>query len=104
MELVIGDERIVKLSRGDLWLLLECAYSHDIGMAVTGSELYELWRNPDFKEYLLNCLSSKDPDEKEAAQYYQDMDDALRKKEYNNEEKKDKGVNNYAVRFPTCNA
>ena len=77
MELVIGDERIVKLSRGDLWLLLECAYSHDIGMAVTGSELYELWRNPDFKEYLLNCLSSKDPDEKEAAQYYQHMDDAL---------------------------
>ena len=92
MELVIGDERIVKLSRGDLWLLLECAYSHDIGMAVTGSELYELWRNPDFKEYLLNCLSSKDPDEKEAAQYYQDMDDALRKKEYNNEEKKDKDI------------
>lgn len=62
IELVIGDERIVKLSRGDLWLLLESAYSHDIGMALTGEELYDLWSNPDFKEYLLFCLASKDPD------------------------------------------
>ena len=53
IELVIGDERIVKLSRGDLWLLLESAYSHDIGMALTGKELHDLWSDPDFKEYLL---------------------------------------------------
>lgn len=70
IELVIGDERIVKLSRGDLWLLLESAYSHDIGMALTGKELHDLWSDPDFKEYLLACLTSKDPDLKEAASYY----------------------------------
>lgn len=78
IELVIGDERIVKLSRGDLWLLLESAYSHDIGMALTGEELYNLWSNPDFKEYLLFCLASKDTDLKKAANYYQKMDDLLR--------------------------
>ena len=78
IELVIGDERIVKLSRGDLWLLLESAYSHDIGMALTGEELCDLWSNPDFKEYLLFCLTSKDTDLKKAANYYQKMDDLLR--------------------------
>ena len=80
IELVIGDERIVKLSRGDLWLLLESAYSHDIGMALTGKELHDLWSDPDFKEYLLACLTSKDPDLKEAASYYQKMDELLRSK------------------------
>ena len=47
-------------------------------MALTGEELYNLWSNPDFKEYLLFCLASKDTDLKKAANYYQKMDDLLR--------------------------
>ena len=47
---------------------------------MTGKELHDLWSDPDFKEYLLACLTSKDPDLKEAASYYQKMDELLRSK------------------------
>ena len=77
IEMLIGDERLVCLSRGDLWLLLENAYSHDIGMALTGQELYELWKDQEFKEYLISSLESQDMDRKRAAEYYFKMNDVL---------------------------
>ena len=80
IEMVLGDERIVSLSRGDLWLLLEAAYSHDLGMAVTGEELFEIWRNEEFKEFLLMGVSSYGMDIKEAASYYKQMDNLLDRK------------------------
>lgn len=43
--LLLGKNRIDKLSVGDLWLLLEVAYSHDIGMSVTYEELVEIWKD-----------------------------------------------------------
>lgn len=33
IQLILGKDRIKKLSAGDLWLLLEAAYFHDIGMS-----------------------------------------------------------------------
>lgn len=80
IEMVLGDERIVSLSRGDLWLLLETAYSHDLGMAVTGEELFEIWKNEEFKEFLLLGISSYGTDIQEAATYYKQMDNLLSKK------------------------
>lgn len=41
----LGKERASKLSIGDLWLILEAAYSHDIGMATTYLDLEELWKD-----------------------------------------------------------
>lgn len=35
----LGEERIRQLSPTDAWLLLECAYCHDIGMVVSAKEL-----------------------------------------------------------------
>lgn len=43
--MLLGKNKIDKLSVGDLWLLLESAYSHDIGMATCYEELKELWQN-----------------------------------------------------------
>lgn len=77
MELLIGDNRLVSLSRGDLWLLLEGAYSHDIGMALTGEELETIWTDEDFKEYLLKTLTHGGLDMQTAAKYYFQMNDVL---------------------------
>jgi hypothetical protein len=35
IELLLGEDRIRLLSATDTWLLLECSYAHDIGMAVS---------------------------------------------------------------------
>lgn len=43
--LLLGEEKIKQFSVGDLWLLLEAAYSHDIGMFVTYDELKEIWQD-----------------------------------------------------------
>ena len=59
IEMLLGKERIDKLSAGDLWLLLECAYQHDIGMAITYEELVTLWQNQDFKEYIEERIFSE---------------------------------------------
>lgn len=37
----LGEERIRQLSPTDTWLILECAYTHDIGMVVSAKELYD---------------------------------------------------------------
>lgn len=45
IELLIGRRLIRQLSVCDLWLLLEAAYSHDIGMCTSLDELCELWKD-----------------------------------------------------------
>lgn len=51
VEALLGVERIRLLSPTDTWLLLQCAYTHDLGMCVTDREKEELLRraqeNPD---------------------------------------------------------
>lgn len=70
IEMLLGKERIDKLSAGDLWLLLECAYQHDIGMAITYEELIALWRNPKFKNHIEKRIYSELADERKAALFY----------------------------------
>lgn len=66
IESFLGEDRIRLLSPTDTWLLLQCAYTHDLGMVVSEAEkrdmvdFYEkdaekfvsLLNNFDFKEYL----------------------------------------------------
>ncbi len=77
IEMLLGKERIDKLSAGDLWLLLECAYQHDIGMAITYDDLVMLWRDPDFKNYIEEQIYSELADDREAALFYSDMNDLV---------------------------
>src|SRR5262245_41694059 len=49
---VLGEARIDALSATDLWLLLEAAYQHDIGMVVTDKQAHEWLRSRDFRDHL----------------------------------------------------
>lgn len=47
----LGEERIRQLSPTDAWLLLECAYCHDIGMAVSAKEIFDEFAALNEKEF-----------------------------------------------------
>lgn len=59
--LLLGKRKIDLLSVGDLWLILEVSYSHDIGMSVTYDELAALWNNKDeIEKIIYNIYDSDD--------------------------------------------
>lgn len=71
IEMFLGKDRLNKLGIGDLWLLLNCAYSHDIGMSMRHEEIQELWRdNKDFQRYIEEEVNNMDSNAQEALQYY----------------------------------
>ncbi|MCM1219931.1 MAG: hypothetical protein NC548_36120 [Lachnospiraceae bacterium] len=71
IEMFLGKERVNKLGIGDLWLLLNCAYSHDIGMSMWHEEILEMWRsNKDFHRYIEKEVNNMDSNAQEALQYY----------------------------------
>lgn len=78
IELIIGKDRISGLSAGDLWLLLESAYFHDIGMAVTYADLTEIWTSDEFKEFLNSAEVKNDPELLESKNWYARMDELVR--------------------------
>ena len=62
IELFLGDNRIRELSASDTWLLLQAAYSHDIGMSLSAEELVKKMRgDTDFRKDLKeSCLHDSD--------------------------------------------
>lgn len=80
--LLLGREKVSRLSIGDLWLMLETAYFHDIGMAVTNEEIYDLWtKDKDFQEFFQDSLNSGDLDTKKVAEYVRQVDSILLKRQ-----------------------
>ena len=77
IELILGTERVDKLNAGDLWLMLEAAYFHDIGMAVTYEDLTEIWDSKEFQEYLESGVTQADADLKGAKNWYVQMDNLV---------------------------
>lgn len=45
IEALLGEDRIRLLSPTDTWLLLQCAYTHDLGMCVSDKEKEEVFEN-----------------------------------------------------------
>lgn len=80
IELVLGRNRVKLLSASDLWLLLESAYLHDIGMSLSDVQIRDIWTSDDFRAYLLEALAANDIDTKYAASYYLQMDNILNNK------------------------
>lgn len=80
IEMLLGKDRVDQLSAGDLWLLLECAYKHDIGMTLTYEELLELWENNEFKKYIHKMIYTELLDDRQAALFYTQMDNLIRKR------------------------
>lgn len=66
MEKILGRERIEKLSPADTWMLLVCAYMHDLGMLVQGKELEKEWKTEAFQTHIDNCANSHDNELKKA--------------------------------------
>lgn len=81
IELLLGKQRIMLLSASDLWLMLESAYFHDIGMASTYDEIKEMWESQEFRIYLGEVLAGNDIDLEIAANYYVQMDNLLHRRE-----------------------
>ena len=51
IESVLGRKRIKKLSGIDTFLILMCAYMHDVGMLYTEKEVREIWGTDEFTEF-----------------------------------------------------
>lgn len=77
IELLLGRDRVIELSASDLWILLEIAYCHDLGMALSYEQLKELWESSEFHTYLRKALVENDIDVKNASNYYHQMDNLL---------------------------
>lgn len=67
IEKILGENQIEKLTIGDTWLILNCAYMHDIGMIITEKETREAFRTEEFSEFLDECKASSDEDIRKAA-------------------------------------
>lgn len=71
---VIGKKRIKTLTTIDLWLLLHCAYAHDIGMPYSHEEAKRLWESllledSEFRLFLEECLMAEEEEVKKIAEY-----------------------------------
>lgn len=56
---ILGKDTIEKLSCTDLWLILECAYSHDLGMVVTAERIHEVLSGDEFVKYFKKVTADK---------------------------------------------
>lgn len=78
IEMLLGKARVDMLSAGDLWLLLECAYAHDTGMALRDEEIRNLWKDdPKFQTYIKHALEHADDPNHKQARLYRQIDNLL---------------------------
>ncbi len=74
IERILGVDNINKLSPTDLWLILHVSYLHDFGMVILDTKIYDIWRSPDFQEFVKEQTESADEDLKKAAMLINDSD------------------------------
>lgn len=60
IEKILGKRRIKALSAIDTFLILMCAYMHDIGMLYTDREVRAIWNSAQFQEFLKNCENGRE--------------------------------------------
>lgn len=72
IERLLGYENICLLSATDLWLILESAYYHDIGMVVPFDEIESDWESKFFKDFVNEIKSDIDHELNEIATKYSD--------------------------------
>ena len=82
IEMILGEDRIKKLSPTDTWLILNCAYLHDFGMALLHSNIEREWASNNFKKYLAKLGKSSDSNLKKAANYIENLQDNLNKSDF----------------------
>jgi hypothetical protein len=77
---VIGKENLAKLSAIDIWLLLEAAYSHDIGMVVSSDKMIEALNSTKFIEFFKDLKENPKSGLHEFADQFNIVDNKVRLK------------------------
>lgn len=73
IELLLGEERIRRLSASDTYFILLAAYLHDIGMYLTNEQIRTVWMTEEFHDYL-NTSAASDESAKFVKQFYDGYD------------------------------
>lgn len=89
IEMILGRERVDMLGAGDLWLLLESAYVHDIGMSVTYEELCDVWQEKEFSDFVMRSLYTEAVDVRKASVIYKNMCDLMKARDIFNKKPED---------------
>lgn len=71
IERILGTENINLLSATDLWMILESAFCHDIGMVVPMKKIREDWDKPEFRNFLNLIINDKAHEFHSIAKKYQ---------------------------------
>lgn len=78
---VLGKNKIKLLNATDLWLLLHCAYGHDIGMPIPFNNLLDFWakmkHDTEFGKFFQDALLSEDIDLQNAAKFINSISDMI---------------------------
>lgn len=75
MEFILGKKRIKQLSLADTWLLLQCAYTHDIGMSISANELFEKMAGDEKIYEKVKKICSREDSAREAFEFVQPLFD-----------------------------
>jgi len=67
IEKLLGEKRISLLGATDIWMILECAFRHDIGMHVSNEDIEEYIKSPQFSIDVDDISKNGDSDLVEAA-------------------------------------
>ena len=74
---MLNEEVVSKLSCTDLWLLLEAAYCHDLGMVVTAERLDSVLRNGEFMKHYMKIAADENHPLYEYAKCFHVKDEKL---------------------------
>lgn len=81
VEMFLGRWRVERMSIGDMWLFLNAAYGHDIGMVYEHDEAMKLWcDDKEFKKYLDEIARNTEDDMYDMVSYCRQLDNVLKNK------------------------
>ncbi len=73
IEFILGKKRIKQLSVADTWLLLQCAYAHDIGMSISAKELISQMAEDNAIYDKVKAICQKEESAREAFEFIQPL-------------------------------
>lgn len=75
IEFILGKKRIKQLSVADTWLLLQCAYAHDIGMSISAKDLISQMAADNNIYNKVKAICQKEESAREAFEFIQPLFD-----------------------------
>jgi len=68
INLILGEHRVILMGATDTWMILECAYLHDMGMYVPAQEIKDYVESKKYEELLNKLKNSINEEERQNAQ------------------------------------